>query len=433
MLRKEWLVLLRDPVGLAVIFLMPLAVLVVITLVQDGAFKKVTQFSVTAAVVDEDCSAISLELASGLAAAEGVHAISENAGRPLERGEARALVRKGEVQVLVVFPKGLGEASAAIARHWAEAATSVAEQPPTSAPPLIETYFDPGVSGPYRMLVTLALQRLAQGMEFQLAMKAWGEALPGKISQLVPPAASLPQFDHAISLPAYPFGHTLGVAPPANATSGTGAGPEGLLPDMVQFNVPAYSVFAMFFIVIPISSCLLRERHEGTLTRLLTMPVRPSTIIAGKLGVFLAVSLIQFGLMLAAGHWLLPALGTPVFALSASLPALLALTLSTGLAAVGFALAVASTATSQEQAGMVGATLVVIFAALGGVMVPVWFMPPLMQRLSALTPLNWGVTAYQDLFARGASLAEIQGRLLMLAGFGCFGLAWAWRRLFKRA
>ena len=428
MLRKEWLVLLRDPVGLAVIFLMPLAVLLVVTLVQDGAFKKVTQFSVTAALVDEDNSATSQELARGLAAAEGVHVLTKNSGEPLDRDAARALVRKGEAQVFVVFPKGLGQASAATARQWAGAATPSAE----SAPPLIETYFDPGVSGPYRMLVTLALQQLAQGMEFQLVMQAWGEALPGKITNLLPPAAKLLQFEHTISLPKYRCGQSLGVAPAANATLGTGAGPASLLPDMVQFNVPAYSVFAMFFIVIPISTCLLRERHEGTLTRLLTMPVRPSTLIAAKLGVFLGVALLQFGLMLAAGHWLLPALGTPVFSLNASLPALVALTLSTGLAAVGFALAVASTATSQEQASMVGATSVVILAALGGVMVPVFFMPPLMQQLSGLTPLNWSVTAYQDLFARGASLAQIQGRLLLLAGFGCAALAWAWHRLFNR-
>ena len=41
-LRKELLVLLRDPIGLAFIFLMPLAVLLVVTMVQDGSFKNVT-------------------------------------------------------------------------------------------------------------------------------------------------------------------------------------------------------------------------------------------------------------------------------------------------------------------------------------------------------------------------------------------------------
>jgi ABC-2 type transport system permease protein len=427
MLRKELLVLLRDPVGLAVIFVMPLAILLVVSLVQDGAFKKVTQFSVKAALVDEDRTDTSQALARALADAEGVHVLTEKNGSPLDRGAARELVRSGEAQVFVVFPKGLGQASAEAARSWADAS------PAPAAPAMIETHFDPGVSVPYRILVSQALQRLAQGMDFQLAMKAWGAALPGEIKKRLPPAVALPDLMSPITPPAYRGGHSLGVAPAANATAGPAAGTTALLPEMVQFNVPAYAVFAMFFIVIPISTCLLRERHEGTLTRLLTMPVRPATLIAGKLIIFLGVALIQFGLMLAAGRWLLPALGTPVFALSASLPALAALTMATGFAAVGFALAVASTATSQEQAGMAGATSVVILAALGGVMVPVFFMPPVMQQVSALTPLNWAVTAYQDLFARGATLVDIQGRMLLLVAFGSAGLAWAWRRLFTRA
>jgi ABC-2 type transport system permease protein len=281
-------------------------------------------------------------------------------------------------------------------------------------------------------LVTLALQSLAQGKEFELDMREWGDALPREIGRHLPPGTQLPPIREKITVPAFRSGHAITVAEPANASTSARTGQADRLPDMTQFNVPAYSVFAMFFIVIPISSCLLRERQEGTLTRLLTMPVRPAEIIAGKLILFLGVALVQFAMMLAAGHWLLPALGTEAFALTASLPALIVLTAATALAAVGFALAVASTATSTEQAAMVGSTSVVMLAALGGVMVPVFFMPPVMQQLSALTPLNWAVTAYQDLFTRGAALADIQGRLFLLTAFGGTGLAWAWRRLFKR-
>lgn len=433
-LRKELLVLLRDPVGLAFIFLMPLAVLLVVTLVQDGAFKNVTKFNVKAALVDEDGSATSQALARGLAAAEGVQLLTEKNGQPLDRATAREIVRQGEAQVFVVFPKGLGENAAAAARHWAEPPSPPGRPPPSPpVPPAIETYFDPGISGPYRVLVTLALRSLAQGKEFELDMRAWGDALPQEIRKHLPPGTALPALGDAIAAPAFSSGHAITVAEPANASTSANAGRADRLPDMTQFNVPAYSVFAMFFIVIPISTCLLRERQEGTLTRLLTMPVRPAVIIAGKLLLFLGVAMLQFAMMLAAGRWLLPALGTQAFALTASLPALIVLTLATGLAAVGFALAVASTATSQEQAGMVGSTSVVLLAALGGVMVPVSFMPPVMQHLSSLTPLNWGVTAYQDLFTRGATLADIQGRLLLLAAFGCAGLAWAWHRLFRQA
>ncbi len=435
LLCKELLVLLRDPVGLVVIFLMPLMVLLIVTLVQDGAFKKVTQFSIKAALVDEDRSATSQTIGRSLAAAEGVILLTEKDGQPLSRAQALELVRNGEAQVFVVLPQGLGQAATAAARCWAGEAIPQSDKPasPAPPPPAIETHFDPGVPGPYRVLVTLALQRIAQGMEFELDMRAWGETLPEAIRSRLPSGMALPEPKPPITPPTYRSGHAVAVAPPTTASPGlTDNHQTTLLPEMVQFNVPAYTVFAMFFIVIPISTCLLRERHEGTLTRMLTMSVRPSAIIAAKMLTFLGVALVQFCLMMAAGHWLLPALGTPAFAFTASLPALALLTLATSFAAVGFAIAVASTATSQEQAGMLGATSVVILAALGGVMVPVLFMPPVMQRVSGFTPLNWSVTAYQDIFARGASLADIQGRLLLLGTFGGAGLVWAWRCLFKR-
>ncbi len=424
---KELLVLLRDPIGLAFIFLMPLAVLLVVTMVQDGSFKNVTKFNLKAALVDEDGSETSRSLAQGLARVEGVQLLTEQSGRPLDRAAARALVTQGKAQVFVVIPTGLGRNAAAAASHWAESVP--AGQPP--APLAIETYFDPGISAPYRALVTLALQSLAHGKEFELAMRAWGDALPKEIGKRLPPGARLPALKDELAAPAFRPGQAITIAAPASASTRDGQADQ--LPDMTQFNVPAYSVFAMFFIVIPISSCLLRERQEGTLTRLLTMPVRPVELIAGKLFLYLGVAMVQSAMMLAAGCWLLPALGTQPFILTASLPALIVITGATAVAAVGFALAVASTAGSTEQAAMAGSTSVVLLAALGGVMVPVSFMPPVMQQFSALTPLNWGVTAYQDLFTRDATLADIRGRVLLLIAFGCTGLVLAWHRLFKRA
>jgi hypothetical protein len=53
-----------------------------------------------------------------------------------------------------------------------------------------------------------------------------------------------------------------------------------------------------------------------------------------------------------------------------------------------------------------GATIVVSAAAVGGIMVPVYAMPPTMQQLSILSPLSWA----DQLFFRTAhpwqSLAE---------------------------
>jgi ABC-2 type transport system permease protein len=426
-LRKELLVLLRDRIGLAFIFIMPLAVLIVVTMVQDGALKSVSKFQIKAALVDEDDSEVSRSLATALAQADGMQLITETHGRPLNRTEASELIRRKQVQVFIVFPKDLGRQAAAAAKNWAEGKES-------QRAPAIETYFDPGISGGYQAIVHIALQNLAQGKEFELGMREWASAMPRKLADLMPEGTILPRPQGKVPLPEFRAGHAISVAQPANATITPQAGDSqaARLPSMSQFNVPAYAVFAMFFIVIPISSCLLRERNESTLTRLLTMQVRPDEMIAGKLLTYLGISLVQFCMMLAAGLWLLPLLGTAPFILNADPFALFALTMTTSLAAVGFALALASTATSTEQSAMIGSTSVVMFAALGGVMVPVFFMPPVMQQISSFTPLNWAVTAYQDLFTRGATIGDIATRMLLLASFGSVGVAWSWHRLFQR-
>ena len=49
-------------------------------------------------------------------------------------------------------------------------------------------------------------------------------------------------------------------------------------------------------------------------------------------------------------------------------------------------------------------------------MVPVYAMPPAMQRLSIISPLNWGLTAFQDLLLRGYSVSAVLddlGRLFL--------------------
>ena len=52
-----------------------------------------------------------------------------------------------------------------------------------------------------------------------------------------------------------------------------------------------------------------------------------------------------------------------------------------------------------------GAVSVVIAAAIGGIMVPVFAMPPVMQTISIFSPLSWGLNAFLDVFVRGGSLA----------------------------
>jgi ABC-2 type transport system permease protein len=66
---------------------------------------------------------------------------------------------------------------------------------------------------------------------------------------------------------------------------------------------------------------------------------------------------------------------------------------------------------------MLGAVSIVIMAAIGGIMVPVYVMPRFMQQASAISPLAWGLGAFQELFVRGGSLRSAGGDILRLLGF----------------
>ena len=85
-----------------------------------------------------------------------------------------------------------------------------------------------------------------------------------------------------------------------------------------------------------------------------------------------------------------------------------------GLAAVGLGLLLGTIAKSQEQSAPFGATFVVILAALGGVWVPVFAMPKFMQVLSGISPMNWGLNAFYDVFLRNVGIIELLPEIALL-------------------
>lgn len=195
------------------------------------------------------------------------------------------------------------------------------------------------------------------------------------------------------------------------------SGKKAMIPNSTQHNIPAWSLFAIFFIILPLSINMVNEKNQGTFVRLRTHPVSYATVLGGKAFVYLAVALIQFALMLLVGRYLFPFLGLPELEMSGILPLLFVVAFFAGLAAVGLGLLIGTIAKSQEQSAPFGATFVVILAAIGGVWVPVFAMPKLMQVLSNLSPMNWGLNAFYDVFLRKVGFSEILPEIGLLALF----------------
>jgi len=420
---KELLLLRRDRGGLLVLFVMPVLLVLVLSLLQDNLFRATGETASRALLVNRDRGDQGAELARLLAATGTLDLVEELGGKPLTTEKARRRVHAGDYQFALVIPADFSEglqqrAVAAVRKSWNDGKGAPGE------PLKLQLLFDPTVRGVYRSAVTNALQRGLLGLESARKGETFGRLLPQLLQQRLQGEYG----DYAPDLGAeLPRLNGEWLATPLLGLQEESAYPQryARLPTSVQQNVPAWTLFGMFFIVIPLAGTLIRERQEGTLRRLLTMPVNPALLLLGKMFAYQLICLLQLLLMLAVGRYLLPLLGAPVLEIGSSPLALLLLGLSAALAACSYGILVGTLARSYEQASTFGAVSVVIAAAMGGVMVPVYVMPRLMQQLSVLSPLNWGLEAFLDVFVRGAGVAEVLPHAAALWAFatGCLLLA----------
>ena len=189
-------------------------------------------------------------------------------------------------------------------------------------------------------------------------------------------------------------------------------------PSAVQQSVPAWLVFSMFFIVIPISNTFISERGQGTLMRLTSMNVSRISLIVGKMVPYLFINAIQVLIMIAIGIHVVPLFGGTALTLGSSPGGLVLIAVAVSFSAIALALLIASLARTTEQATTIGAVLNIIFGALGGIMVPTFVMPRFMQELANLSPMAWGLEGFLDIFLRNGGAADVLPESLALLLLG---------------
>jgi len=140
---------------------------------------------------------------------------------------------------------------------------------------------------------------------------------------------------------------------------------------------------------------------------LLTMPGNYLTVLGSKTIVYLGITFLQFILMILTGIFILPLFGLPVLNLGTHLFALIITALASGLAAVGYGILVGTITETHEQAGVFGSVSVIILASLGGIWFPVYAMPAVMQKISIISPLNWGLESFYDIFLKNGTITDI--------------------------
>ncbi|MDW0616704.1 ABC transporter permease [Mannheimia haemolytica] len=82
-------------------------------------------------------------------------------------------------------------------------------------------------------------------------------------------------------------------------------------------------------------------------------------------------------------------------------------------------------ARTTEHAVVLGGGGIIIMAAIGGIMVPTYVMPEMMQTLAEFSPMGWALSAFQHLLLNHADLHQIADSLWKLTACGVAMLALA--------
>ncbi|CAM4119052.1 ABC transporter permease [Zobellia nedashkovskayae] len=395
---KEFLLVTRDLGGLAVLFLMPLLLVIVITTIQDNSFKSIKETKLPILLVDMDKGKVSEDILKSLAESRlfqvDMAATDE---------EAKQQVLKGDYQLAIVIPENLSsdlqikinENVDGILAKFSDNEESIPEVKSKMMPKEVKLYFDPATQQSFKSSVRNNIDKMISKIETETIYTAFQEQLTDDPSEDIFETEKFITFTEIV-----PSKHK-----------------EALIPNSTQHNIPAWTLFAIFFIILPLAINMVKEKNQGTFVRLRTNPVSYATVLGGKTIVFLVVSLVQFALMLAVGIFLFPLIGLPKLDVTGRLSLLFIVAFFAGLAAVGLGLLLGTIAKTQEQSAPFGATFVVILAAIGGVWVPVFAMPKFMQVLSNLSPMNWGLNAFYDVFLRNATFVEIIPEISLLLIF----------------
>jgi len=413
---KEFLVLTRDRAGLALLFIMPVVLITMMALIQDAPFKDYQELKFELLLIDQDHSSVSKDIKEGLDSTDRFTIVQNYDGKLLDEAKARDLVKKGKYPFCIILPKGCGAQVQRKSKHTVAKLLAGLGMPvedtiaiSKSADLEVQVLFDPAAKKAFKSAVMNAIDKMLARIESKAIMQSLSTQLSSEDNKAEAPGLEELNFINTKEVNADPDKMTLDI-----------------VSNSVQHNVPAWTIFAMFFIVIPLGGAILKEREDGSLLRMKLMPGSYMMLLLGKVLFYVLVCVLQFFLMMPVGMYLLPMLGLPALNVGDHWGTLACIAVSLGYAATCYGILIGSIFKTPSQSLTFGSISVVLLSALGGIWIPIYIMPPVMQKLSALSPLGWGLEAVNDLFLRNLDFIHILPQLIKLLSFGTLALTIAW-------
>lgn len=398
------LLLINDKVGLALMFLMPLLLVFIITIIQDSAYKMVNENQIPLLVVNHDNGKegnklVELLTKSGLFKIDSQNAIPQESLKSelLSRGKMIALY------IPATFSAGLesnAEDVSTILMEDLGLERDTTRHQKVSMPKL-SFYNDPVLQENYSYSVMSVIQSYMSVIENSLMIDRM--------------YANMDIAERSAKLKDKMISNRVGIDQIVARNNNSTA-----IPNSTQHNVPAWTIFAMFFMVVSLGSNIVKERINGSFLRLKTMPTTFMVVMFSKMAIYVIVAALQVALTFSMGVWILPKLGLPKLSVPGNLIATIAVIFISSMAAVSYALMIGAFAKTEQQANGFGAISIIIFGAIGGILVPTFVMPGFMQFFSNFSPLHWCLEGFYVLFLKGGSWQDLRTVFAFLGIFIVF-------------
>jgi len=398
---KEVKVLCHDRQALALLFLMPVFFILVMSFALEGVFDVGTNNRpLDVFFVNQDKGKQADIIIDALKKLEGFSFSPIPVNKPIDKQRVEHLVARGKHRFVLVFLESYSDCIKLVETNSDRCAVTV------------RLFADPTVNHQIvtnlKNIINGLVEQRRLDIQLQSRLKKAFKGIDNKGASLGVPAGELKkEFEKTIDI-----NNLLDPIKKANTVTIDFPGGDiaGRRPTSVEQNVPAYTIFGVFLIVLTLAKSLIREKTERTLPRLMTAPVSKAAFLVGKLVPYYVVNLIQIGLMFLVGIL--------VFKMrTGHIHALLIVSCGLASAANGLGLLVAAAGKTEAQVATLAVLLAVTLAALGGMMVPSFIMPDFLQSIAWVTPHAWALSGYQDVIVRGLSVSDILPETLALVGF----------------
>ena len=395
---KDIRILLRDKVGISMMFVMPIILVIVVTSIQNSTFQLVDKNRLPIIINNSDTGQAAKQLIKAIGKI-GLFNVSVVAGNKNEKQMGDAMHRT-DAMLGVIIPANFSAQVSGKSKNIAgKALTSFGLQGDSvkkaSEIDPLTIYYNPVLQESLRLSVQGAIRSALQLVESRETLRSLYFSINEKE---LPEKLENEMLNNNTAINEIP------VSKDGTRTT----------PNATQHNVPAWTIFAMFFVIMSLGGNVVREKVSGSFIRLKTLPTNFMVGLLSKLITYMGVTLLQAVVIFSIGIWLFPYMGLPALNLPADMLALVVVTVLCGYCAVSYAICVGVFAGTQEQANGFGAVSIVILASVGGLMVPSFAMQGFFKSAANISPMHWVLQSYYTLFLEGGKLKDVLNNIMPL-------------------